>query len=166
MTSAERQNRRARKKGRRGVMIAYFVVVVVVITICTVEISIQAFSRLGGTSRDAQVECVEGIRSLIAAVDRARSGVDGSNRKEADAVIRYRASLEPEWSRRGAVRRACKGDIGRLETLDAVVHLGFAEEQAVRRNAMELAPFRRRASELLEKNLPAASAPGAVPVQP
>lgn len=147
-------------------MIAYFVVVVVVITICTAEISIQAFSRLGGKSTDAEVGCVDGIRSLVAAVDRARSGVDGSNRKEADAVNRYRSALQPEWSRRGAVRRACKGDVGRLETLDAVVHLGFAEEHAVRRNAVELAPFRRRASELLEKNLPVAPPPGAVSAQP
>lgn len=147
-------------------MIAYFVVVVVIITVCTVEISIQAFSRRGGKATEAQVECVEGIRSLVAAVDRARSRVDGSNRKESDAVSRYRAALEPEWSRRGAVRRACRGDSARLETLDAVVHMGFAEEHAVRRNAMELAPFRRHASELIDKNLPAAPASGADPAQP
>ena len=166
MTSDERQKRRARQRGRRAVMIAYFVVVVVIISICTIEISIQAFSRRGGKATEARVECVEGIRSLVAAVDRARSGVDGSNRKEADAVARYRAALEPEWSRRGAVRRACKGDPARLETLDAVVHMGFAEEHAVRRSAVELAPFRRLASQLMQKNLPAVPASSADPAQP
>lgn len=147
-------------------MIAYFVLVVVIITVCTVQISIQAFSRLGGKATDAQVECAEGIQSLVAAIDRARTAVDGSNRRESDAVATYRAALQPEWSRRGAVRRACKGDAERLATLDAVVHMGFAEEHAVRRNAVELAPFRRRASKLIEQNLPAPPPSGDVSAQP
>lgn len=115
---------------------------------------------------DAEVECVAGIRSLVTAIDRARSRVDGSNQRESDAVARYRKALQPEWSKRGAVRRACRGDPARLRTLDAVVHLGFAEEHLVRRNAVELAPFRRRAAELIRDNLPARPAPGAVPVDP
>lgn len=166
MTAEDRTTRRVQKKGRRAIMIAYFVVVVIISTICTIEIVIQAISSQGGRATDAHVECVEGVRSLAAAVDRARSKVDGTNRVEADAVAKYRAALEPEWSHRGAVRRACRGDRQRLDALDAVVHLGFAEEHAVRRNAVELAPFRRRASELLNAHIPPAPAASAEPITP
>ncbi|PIE05584.1 MAG: hypothetical protein CSA75_03980 [Sorangium cellulosum] len=162
MTSDEQQDRRAKDKGRRVIMIAYFVVVVVVCAICVVEISVQAFSRLRGRATDEKVQCMEGIRGLVAAVDRARSAVDGSNRKESDVVAQYRAGLEPEWSNRGAVRRACRNNADKLRALDAIIHLGFAEEHAVRRNAVELAPFRRRASESLSAQIPAL-APSATP---
>jgi hypothetical protein len=134
-------------------MIAYFALIVVICTICTIQVSTQAISRIGGET-DEPVECVDGIRSLARAIERARVAVHRSDLKESEAVSRYRSNLEPEWSRRGAVEKACQGDKNRLRALDAVLHVGFAEEHAVRRDAVELASFRRRATDLIDKYLP------------
>ena len=150
----DRQERKARRKGRRGVMIGYFVLVVVVIGICTVQVTTQAIGRLGGTHSDAPVDCVPGIRSLVVAVDRARTAAAASHQDESEAVALFRSSLEPEWARRGDIERACQGDPARLETLDAVIHLGFAEEHAVRRDAVELSEIRRKAADLVHKHVP------------
>lgn len=150
----DRQERKARRKGRRGVMIGYFVLVVVVIGICTVQVTTQAIGRLGGTHSDAPIECAQGIRSLAVAVERARSAAAASHEGESEAVALFRASREPEWARRGDVERACKGDPARLETLDAVIHLGFAEEHAVRRDAVELSKIRSKAANLVRMHLP------------
>lgn len=145
-------------------MIAYFALVVVICTICTIQVSSQAISRIGGKSNDP-VECVDGIRSLARAIERARVAVHRSDLKESEAVSCYRSNLEPEWSRRGAVQEACQGDANRLRALDAVIHLGFAEEHAVRRDAVELASFRRHATDLIEKHLPPPD-PGSPPAGP
>ncbi|HQB44047.1 MAG TPA: hypothetical protein PLV85_10605 [Polyangiaceae bacterium] len=147
----DRQERNARKKGRRGVMIGYFVFVVVVIAVCTVQITTQAVGRLGGISSSTPIDCDRGIESLMAAVERARSAAATSHETETKAVALFRASLEPEWSRRGDIERACAGQPDRLEALDAVIHLGFAEEHAVRRHAIELSDIRRKAASLLRR---------------
>jgi hypothetical protein len=150
----DRQERKARRKGRRGVMIGYFVLVVVVIGICTVQVTIQAVGRLGGTPSDAPVDCAQGIRSLVTAIERARSAAAASHEGESEAVALFRSSLEPEWARRGDIERACKGDPARLEALDAVIHLGFAEEHAVRRDAVELSEIRSKAADLVHRHVP------------
>ncbi|MCU0692158.1 MAG: hypothetical protein MUF54_12230 [Polyangiaceae bacterium] len=129
-------------------MIAYFAFVVLVSLVCTVEISLQAFESPTGTSHPTT--CREGILSLMAAIDRARQHSEEPVATENGAVQRFRQAREPAWSRRDAVLAACRGDEQMTEAFDAVVHLGFAEEHGVRREAIELGPFRLRARKLVQ----------------
>jgi hypothetical protein len=158
MAQRRKKAESARRKGRRWMMIAYFAFVVVIVVVCTVEVSLQAFARPHGNVDDS-VKCAEGIASLARAVDRGLVAVNDDTLTEFEAVDKYRNALEPEWSMRGSVRAACEGDEGKLEALDAVVHMGFAEEHTVRHNAFEIAPFRRRARELLMRELPGLTLP-------
>ena len=151
---AGRQLRQARKKGKSAVMIAYFSAIVVAAAICTWRVSTQAVERLHGDYSDEPINCVDGIRSLELAVNRARRLSSDTNADESASVAMYRSYLNPEWKRRGDIERACSGDPGRMEALDAVVHLGFAEEHAVRRDAVELGAVRRKAASMIQKHIP------------
>ena len=139
-------------------MIAYFAFVVVVCVVSVVEVTLQAFARPHGNVNDS-VKCAEGIAALARAVERGLVAVSDDTLTEFEAVDKYRNALEPDWSTRGSVRAACEGDEGKLEALDAVVHMGFAEEHTVRHNAFEVAPFRLRARELLKRELPGTALP-------
>lgn len=159
----ERLKREAQKKGRRIVMVGYFILVVAVTAIVTVEITTQVFQASNETqdctsNNCAPIDCAEGIRSLVTAIDRARNKISASDANESQAIAIFRASLNPEWQRRNDIERACKESEGYLETLDAVVQLGFAEEAAVRREAIEIASIRHQAAELIRLHLSTESA--------
>ena len=162
----ERKDREARRKGRRLVMIIYFSLVVLVIAVAGWQVTSQVFAQRAGSHSDDPIDCIEGIRSLMAAIDLARSTTSASHEQESDAVHRFRSSLDDTaWKRRGDIQRACQGDPDRLRTLDAVLHLGYTEEHAVRRNAVELAAVRRRAVDMVRQHIPPTSSEP-VPHQP
>jgi len=146
----------ARRKGRKAILVAYFAFSVLIIAVCTVEISVQAFAGVKRTDDD-QVDCVTGIQSLMRAVERATAGSSTVTLPEREAVESFRKALEPEWSRRDAIRRACKGQDNLEDTLDAVLHLGWAEERSVRRDSLETTEFRRRARDLMDRNIRSAA---------
>jgi hypothetical protein len=134
------------------VLVAYFAFSVLVIAVCTVEVTLQACARVKRTDA-MDVDCRSGVLSLMQAVERATRQASTGTRPEREAVLAYRAALEPEWSRREAIRSVCEGDPGLEETLDAVLHLGWAEERAVRRDSLETTDFRRRAHELVSRHI-------------
>lgn len=133
-------------------MIAYFAFSVLVIVVCTVEISVQACSGVKRVD-DTQVECSAGIMSLMQAVERASAQASTATLPEREALEGFRRALEPEWSRREAISRACKGREGLEDTLDAVLHLGWAEERSVRRDSVETTELRWRARDLVDRNI-------------
>jgi len=115
----------------------------------TVEIIRQAFVP---PPSDAVVACRPGVLGLIGAIRRARSAADAEIGGERAAVNRFRATLEPEWSQRGALTAACHGDPLGQRALREVDRLRFAEEHATRHEAVDLAP-RRRGVLALERQL-------------
>ncbi|MCL2825584.1 MAG: hypothetical protein FWD57_16450 [Polyangiaceae bacterium] len=156
----DRSSRDARNIGRRIVMIGYYSVFVIVTGIGTWQVTEQAFRRLGNPQSDTPIDCVEGINSLATAISRARGAALTSHAEESEAVKNYRDGLNPEWERRGDIERACMSNKQHLETLEAVVHLGFVEEHAVRREAVELSTVRRKTSDMVRRHTsPAPSTP-------
>lgn len=141
-------------------LVAYFAFSVLVIAVCTIEVTVQACAGVKRTD-DATVECASGILSLMHAVERATKSAATGTRPEREALESFRAALEPEWSRREAISHACAGRKDMEETLDAVLHLGWAEERSVRRDSLETTEFRRRARELVARNIPGGAVPAA-----
>lgn len=115
----------------------------------TVQIIRQAFFPAGAEQTSG---CHQGVHSLIVAVRRARQAADAEIGGERAAVNRFRAALEPEWSSRGALDVACKDNPLGERALREVDRLRYAEENATRHEAVDLAP-RRRGILKLEREL-------------
>jgi len=69
---------------------------------------------------------------------------------ERAALGRFRAALEPEWASRPSLDSACSSDDKTLAALAEIDALRYAEEHAVRYEAVGLAPQRRRVQALYE----------------
>ena len=149
----EQKNERMalRAKTRRVLQTLYFCFVVVVVGIIVVEITLQASSEPSSDSSD--VRCGPEILALWNAVERARAASCKTELDEEQSVTAFQTALQPEWGRAGAIRRACGHSPAFLETLDAIQYLRYAEENTVRRESSELASLRRRARELLDRNI-------------
>src|SRR5689334_13418695 len=94
-----------RRRGR-AVGTAIFAALLTSFTVvCSVQIIIQAWAPSGV---HADVDCPRDIRALIAAVRRARDAAMQATSGEREAVSRFRAALEPEWSRRPAIGDRCR----------------------------------------------------------
>lgn len=157
MVEPKTERERFRAKGRTIVYGAFTFAVLIFVAVLLVEITHQAFAETYADDQGAQ--CSPGLQELMVAVERARAASCRTEMDEEQAVIAFRTALLPEWSRVGAIRRACEGDRNRLETLDAIQYLRYAEENTVRRESSELATLRRRARELLDRNVREASWP-------
>jgi len=150
MAEPNRERQRLRKKARTGVYAAFILGYLILVAVLLVQVTGQAIAE--SWSDDGTVRCEQGLGELMTAVERARAASCKTEMSEERAVEAFRAELMPEWSRVGTIRRACEGDRARLETLDAVQYLRYAEENTVRRESSELASLRRKARELIERN--------------
>lgn len=95
------------------------------------------------------VACRPSVLGLVGAVQRARDQAAAeSPQGERAALEVFRSALEPEWARYPSIRGACRGDDGALRALRTVELLRYAEERAVRYEALGLSPLRQRALSL------------------
>jgi hypothetical protein len=76
---------------------------------------------------------------------RARLAAAEEIHGERAALVQFRTALEPEWKSREAVGQACRGDSTAERALSELDALRYAEEHAVRYEAVALANQRRRA---------------------
>jgi hypothetical protein len=85
------------------------------------------------------------------------------------ALADFRRALSPEWDDRDHIEDLCRPSPSSMAALDALERLRYAEEHAVRREAAELAPLRRRVQAIVpreqsstaaEPTSPAPSSPG------
>lgn len=154
--TAKPDDRRAslRKRTLRYVMIGYFFVVLAVCAVSAVQVVEQALFREPESKLESadvkRFECAEGIRLLDDAIDRARKTVHRSALDETQAMKKYREALEPIWSHRAVIERACMGDAQGELAVRALIRLGYAEEHAVRSDAMELSRLRKRTEQLVQ----------------
>jgi hypothetical protein len=109
--------------------------------VCTLQILRQVFYP-GWT--DAALPCRDAVRGLLAAVQRARAAAAASKGDERAALDQFRAALAPEWSARASLQQACHDDLTALRALKQVEQLRYAEEHAVRYEAVGLAGLRRK----------------------
>jgi hypothetical protein len=109
--------------------------------------------------------CRDGLLALHGAVERARRAAAGTDGEDA-ALDRFRSALTPEWGYRDDVAGACRGKAEDEGALDAIERLRYAEEHAVRREAGELAPLRRRVEAIVNRELSRPGAPSSAPRTP
>lgn len=99
-----------------------------------------------GTTR---YSCREGTKVLYESVARARHRTATLAKPEREALALFRSELAPIWKQAHAVRAACAKDNDQkaLQTLRSVTLLRYAEERAVRYQAIDLTRWRKRAPE-------------------
>jgi len=143
--------RTPRALGRRIAAIAYWAVVVSVSLAAGVQISAQVLFDPSPPAPYAT--CREGLLALFGAVVRARDAAAHTEAGEDVALARFRDALQPEWTHREGVAARCWGSAKDEGALDAIERLRYAEEHAVRREAGELAPLRRRVQAIVDREL-------------
>jgi hypothetical protein len=138
------------RTGRRLVQGLYWAIVAAICVAAATQITLQVLFQ--PAEAPPYKSCQEGLRALYQAVDRARlagAGTDGEN----EALARFRSALKPEWGHRDGVAAQCQGKKTEEGALDAIERLRYAEEHAVRREAGELAPLRRRVQSIVDREL-------------
>jgi hypothetical protein len=142
----------ARRRGRRAVMTAYYLVVVVFIAISAGNVVWQVWAP--AIRSYAPVDCRGGLRELVAAIERARDAAGSlAESGEDTALTRFRSELSPEWDRHDAVAASCRKDRELAVALDVIERLRYAEERAVRREVTDLAPLRRKVGQIRTNEL-------------
>jgi hypothetical protein len=140
-----------RARGRRIALAVYYTLVACVGTASAVQITRQVMFEPNPPGPPET--CQAGLRSLFGALARAREAAAGAEGGEDAALDRFRRALQPEWSHRDGVASRCRGSTKDAATLDAIERLRYAEEHAVRREAGELAPLRRRVQAIVDSEL-------------
>ncbi len=154
----------ARTLGRRVAMGVYYALVVAVSLVGAVEVTQQVLFQPAPTA--PYPACRDGLRALYASVVRARDAAAHTGTGEDAALARFRDALEPAWTYRDGVAARCRGSAKDEGTLDAIERLRYAEEHAVRREAEELAPLRRRVQAIIDGEIgpgPTSVPPGVSP---
>lgn len=134
--------KRAARLGRRLGILAFAIPVAGATAIWTAQILHQVFWP---ESQLSSGDCRSGVLSLDRALRRARDAAAEEAHGERAALDQFRRSLLPEWQTRTGLERACTGDAVALRALSDIDALRYAEEHAVRYEAVALAKQRRRA---------------------
>lgn len=128
--------------GRRAGLFVVGLLAVALSATCTTQIVLAVWFPKG----DAEgVSCRSGLLGLAAAVQRAReqAATEGPQGERA-ALNVFREALAPEWDQLPGVRQACREDPEAQRSLRTVELLRYAEERAVRYEALGLSPLRQR----------------------
>lgn len=140
-----------RARGRRIAIGIYYGMVVLFSLFPAVQITRQVL--LAPAPQGPYPTCHDGLRALFSAVTRAREAAAGSGGDEDTALSLFREKLEPEWRYRDGVAARCLDSAKDAGALDAIERLRYAEEHAVRREAGELAPLRRKVQAIVDREL-------------
>jgi hypothetical protein len=146
--------RSRRAQGRRIALIVYYALVAVIGAGVAGQITRQVLFE--PSPEPPYATCHEGLHALFDALARAREAAAGSEGGEDAALARFRSALEPAWRYRDGVASRCRGSAQGVRdagTLDAIERLRYAEEHAVRREAGELAPLRRKVQAIVDGEL-------------
>jgi hypothetical protein len=138
----------ARRRGRTAGAATLFVLVTTFTGVCAVQIIEQAWRP---PPSEATLDCRPGIASLITAVRRARAVAANATGGERESMQRFREALLPEWSVRGGLGTRCQGDPEATAALGEVDRLRYAEEHALRYEALDVAGRRRAVAAIAAK---------------
>jgi len=131
---------RTARLGRRIGLLVFAFVVAGITAVWTLQIVQQVWFRDFG---ELPTDCRGGVIDLLASVQRARSAAQEATGEQA-ALERFRHALLPEWKGRDALGVACRGDHKAEQALFQLDALRYAEEHAVRYEAVSLAEQRRQ----------------------
>ena len=140
---------RVQRAGRRIGVTVFASLVSLFVVVCSVQILYQGFHD---RSDSVQGECRSNIARLLDAVRHAREAAARHNGGERDSLRRFRAVLDAEWHHRDAVDKLCQGDTWAKDSIAEIDEWRWVEEMAVRFEATDLAPSRRR-MHVIEANL-------------
>src|SRR6185312_5762440 len=148
VTAVDSSNQDAARKRGRTVGLAVFGAIVTTFTaVCAFQILQQAWAK---PDVHVTVECHPGMTALIAAVRRARAAASQVSGERA-ALATFRDSLLPEWGTRAALDDACAHDPEALRGLGEIDRLRYAEEHALRYEALDVASRRTRVQSIETK---------------
>jgi hypothetical protein len=149
MSSASPSADIVKRRGRRAGIALFASFVALATAVWTYQVLFQVFSTEPSPPGFA---CGPATVRLALAVKRARAAAASSGASsEREALERFRKALEPEWNQRKAMDAACDADPQARAALSDVDALRYAEEHAVRYEAMGLGPERLRVQSLLER---------------
>jgi hypothetical protein len=155
---------RARARGRRIAFALYYAVAGTVAVAGTLQVFMQALERR--ESPQVQVgACPEGLSRLVSAIERARAAASLTQGEDA-ALADFRKALRTEWDDRDHIEDLCRPSPTSMAALDAIEQLRYAEEHAVRREAADLAPLRRRVQAIAPRELGPPADPATPPSSP
>jgi hypothetical protein len=154
MTATIRDDARARLQGRR---IAHAVVITIAVAFIGASAAQIIPSVFGAQAHSIPVPaagsperaCVDGVRSLALALDRASAQAWWPRESGAvsvgdeSALQAFREGLVPEWKAEANVEQACAKSREGVEAWAALLRLRRAEEQLVLRGIGEIVPLRR-----------------------
>ncbi len=141
---------RAVRRGRTigtatlGILISTFTAV------CSAQIIQQAWTPPGSTTT-VTGSCRDDALGLIRAIRRAREVAAASTEGERAAVVAFRRTLDPEWSGRASISTECRGDQSVRLALPEIDRLRYAEEHALRYEALDVANRRLRVEGIAER---------------
>lgn len=147
----EKPRRSPRAVGRRVGAVLYWAMVVGICLAGAVQVTWQVLFEPAPPS--PYPTCHDGLRALWSALVRARDAAAHTEAGEDAALARFRDALSPEWQHRDGIAARCASSAKDRGALDAIERLRYAEEHAVRREAGELAPLRRRVQAIVDGEL-------------
>ncbi len=136
---------RVARLGRRAGIVVFALLIAVPTLVWTSQIFQRVFWADPG---HASGDCRRSVLGLEQALDRARLAAAKESHGERAALASFRQALEPEWDQRGAIGTLCQNDARARRALSDLDALRYAEEHAVRYEAVALARQRRRAESL------------------
>lgn len=160
MSTATPKPASGRKRSRALAVIVYYSLIGIICISATAQITKQVFYQPRLTS--PYTSCHEGLSALTTAVERARRAAPGTDGED-PAIDRFRAALNPEWTYVDSIGDTCRRSVKDEAALDAIERLRYAEEHAVRREAGDLAPLRRKVQAIVDSDLTQRAAPSRVP---
>ena len=146
------RGKRTKVLGTRLVISAFITVACVFIGLSTLQIVPAVFGMgieplsSSPAAGPASGGCADGLRALDAALDRAASvAVAVPDPHEEAAVSSFNAALLPEWNAAAvaSTEARCAREPRGREAFAALLRLRSAREQAVGKQAAEIAPLRR-----------------------
>jgi hypothetical protein len=132
-----------RKRGRTIGNVAFAAIVTLFTVVCSIQILQQAWAIPAVPANAPVLECRAGLSALISAIHRARTAASKVSGEHA-ALATFRDALLPEWSTRPAFDERCAGDADALQSLGEIDRLRYAEEHALRYEALDVAGRRTR----------------------
>jgi hypothetical protein len=159
MSTATSKPASGRKRSRALAVIVYYGIIVTICIGATTQITKQVFyqPRIPSSYKN----CHEGLSALVSAIERARRAAPGTDGED-NAIARFRSALNPEWGFSDSIGDTCRGSVNDEGALDAIERLRYAEEHAVRREAGDLAPLRRKVQAIVDSDLTQRAAPSQV----
>jgi hypothetical protein len=136
---------RVRRRGRGAGWLVFSLIITAFTVICSVQVLAQVWSPNVVPTDEA---CHTALGGLLNAIERARAEAARETRGERAAVQRFRRALDPEWAHRAALDGKCRDD-ELHHALELIDWLRYAEEHAVRYEALDVAHLRREAALLM-----------------